>query len=83
MTWITGEVYIGDWKDNEKDGFGIQYNNNKNKEYEGNFKNGFFEGKGVYYYNNGYRYEGDWKNNKREGDGIMCYQSGGKSMGKF
>ena len=83
MTWITGEVYIGDWKDNEKDGLGIQYNSNKNKEYEGNFKNGVFEGKGVYYYEDGNRYEGDWKNNKREGDGIMYYQSGGKSMGKF
>ena len=83
MTWVTGEKYIGDWKNNEKDGLGIQYYSNKNKEYEGNFKNGFFEGKGVYYYDDGNRYEGDWKNNKREGDGIIYFQKGGKSMGKF
>ena len=44
--------------------------------YEGDWKNGLFEGKGIYYYINGDRYEGDFKNDKREGKGIYYYNSG-------
>ena len=35
--------------------------------YEGDYKNGKKERKGIYYWNNGNRYEGDYKNGKREG----------------
>ena len=37
---------------------------------KGDFKNDKFEGKGIYYYNNGDKYEGDFKNDKREGNWI-------------
>ena len=41
------------------------YYNNGDK-YEGFWKHGKKEGKGIYYYNNGDKYEGVWKNNKLE-----------------
>jgi len=47
-----------------------KYYNNGDR-YDGDWKNGKKEGKGIYYYNNGNRYEGDWKNDLREGKGIL------------
>ena len=38
--------------------------------YEGEWKNGLKEGKGIMYYNDGRRYKGDWKNDLKEGKGI-------------
>ena len=43
---------------------------NNNNRYEGQFRNGKREGKGIYYFNNGNRYEGYFKDDKREGKGI-------------
>ena len=51
--------------------------------YEGNYKNGIPEGKGICYFENGDRYEGDWKNYKREGNGIMYFNIGGRAMGDY
>ena len=41
--------------------------------YEGDFRNGKPEGKGIMYFKNGDRYEGDYKNGKPEGNGIMYH----------
>jgi len=35
--WTTSQQYIGDWKDNKKEGYGIKIYNNKDK-YEGYWK---------------------------------------------
>ena len=51
--------------------------------YEGDWKNGLKEGKGVYYYKNGNRYEGDYQNDKREGKGIKYYKNGDKYEGDW
>ena len=46
------------------------YFNNGDK-YEGNFKNGMYEGKGIMYNNKeGEKYEGNFKNGIKEGKGI-------------
>ena len=39
--------------------------------YEGEFRRGMMEGKGVYTWKDGRVYEGEFKNNKKEGQGIM------------
>ena len=80
-----GEKYIGEIKNNIKEGRGILYYNkcDRRKKYEGYFKNGLREGKGVLYYNNGNLYKGDWKQNKREGKGIYYFKNGDKYEGDF
>ena len=82
-----GEVYKGEWRDDEKDGegdlhlkwrIGIWIYPNGDK-YEGDIVNNERSGKGKFKskdvgtmnYNNGDCYVGDWKNDKRDGEGIL------------
>ena len=75
--WNNGDKYEGDFINGIINGNGIiLYNKNdecKRKEYDGEWKDGKKEGKGIMYWNNGERYEGDWKNDKIEGKGIYYY----------
>ena len=60
-------------------GKGIYYDENGNKLYEGDWKNGNPEGKRIKYYKNGNKeYEGDFKNGNAEGKGIKYYENGNK-----
>ena len=53
------------------DGKGIEYYENGNKKYEGDFKEGKPNGKGIEYYENGNkRYEGYFKEDEYNGKGI-------------
>ena len=82
-----GEKYIGEMKNNVKDGKGILYfkknENNINTKYEGYFRNDLKEGKGTMFYIDGDKYEGDWKNDIREGKGIYYYNNGDKYDGDW
>ena len=51
--------------------------------YEGDFKNDFSDGKGIYYSKNGDLYEGDFKKGKIEGKGIIYYSNGDREMGDY
>ena len=42
---------------------------NDDDKYEGDWKKGSKDGKGIMFYNDGEKYEGDWKNDKVEGKG--------------
>ena len=77
-----GDIYEGDWKNDNRTGKGIYYFKSGNR-YEGDFKNGKKEGKGIFYYNNGNRYEGDFKNDKYEGKGIFYFNNRDRQMGDF
>jgi hypothetical protein len=79
-TWTTGQQYIGDWKNNKKEGYGIKIYDSKDK-YEGYWKNDMRHGKGTYWVcigKNKYRklYTGDWHENKKDGHGIFFYTDG-------
>ena len=42
--------------------------------YEGEWKRGKREGKGIFYYKqNKKKYDGEWKNDEKEGKGILYY----------
>ena len=58
------------------------YSNNGDR-FEGDYKNGKYEGKGIYYFNNGDRYEGDYKNDKAEGNGIYYSKDGVAASSSF
>jgi len=46
---------------------------NGGSRYEGEYKNGKKEGKGIYYFENGAKYIGDYKNDLRNGKGSIGF----------
>ena len=82
-----GEKYIGDIKNNLKEGKGIIYydkdDNRKRLKYEGEFKQDKQEGKGIMYWTDGGKYEGEWKNGLIEGKGISYFKNGNRYEGDF
>lgn len=76
--------YIGDWKENQKDGFGIQFYNNGNK-YEGLWQRDKRHGQGTYWRNEAGKlrreYTGDWCEDKKHGRGTFFYKNGDRYDG--
>lgn len=76
--------YIGDWRENMKDGFGIQIYKNKDK-YEGMWGNNMRHGQGTYWRNEAGKlkreYTGDWIEDKRHGRGTFFYKNGDRYDG--
>ena len=68
--------YTGDWKNDKPEGNGKLYDEDGKLRYEGNFVDGNFNGKGIFYYNNGDRYEGNFVDGKCEGKGEIYYKDG-------
>ena len=76
------ENYVGEIKNNRKEGSGIMINEDGDK-YEGKYKNDKMNGKGKYYYANGSCYNGMWKDDYREGVGHLKYNSGSWYFGRW
>jgi hypothetical protein len=77
--------YKGDWKDDEKDGFGTQIYPNGDK-YEGEWKNNKREGKGTLWVMNQRKklireYTGMWQNDKKNGSGTIFFSNGDRYDG--
>ena len=58
------------------------YKDGKEK-YEGEIKNGVYNGQGTYYYENGDKYEGQYIDGQRNGQGTFYYANGNKYEGQF
>ena len=65
-TYENGDVYEGEWKDNNRHGFG-KYTFIYGDIYEGEWRNNKNDGVGKYTWANGDVYEGEWKDNLRTG----------------
>ncbi|XP_057674076.1 MORN repeat-containing protein 3 [Corythoichthys intestinalis] len=81
QVWKSGNIYNGDWKAGNCDGYGtfsVLQRNTKTyaKKYCGEWKNGMKHGHGVYLYNSSSVYEGQWNENHRSGWGRMLFNSG-------
>lgn len=74
--YVNGDQYQGYWKNNKKDGYGIQIWKN-GKRYEGEWKNGEMCGKGILWIKKDGKlkkqYNGEWFNSKRNGLGVYYY----------
>ena len=78
-------VFVGEYKNNLKNGVGITYQNQKNlqKLNKYNYINDNKEDKGILYYKDGSRYEGMIKFGLPEGKGTFYFKQGDKYEGDF
>ncbi len=82
MTYSTGDVIEGEWKDDSLNGFGkIKYASGNT--YEGNWVDNKHNGKGTKTWATGAVYVGDWVNDRIQGKGTYTYQSGNVYTGKI
>ena len=51
--------------------------------YEGEYKNGKFDGKGSFTFSDGRRYEGQFKNGEKHGKGTFTFPDGRKYVGEW
>ena len=77
MEYVSGNTYTGDWANDNYEGHGVLIFKS-GKRYEGEFKAGYWHGKGHMEYSNGVTYTGDWANDKHEGHGVLVSKSGGR-----
>ena len=77
MYYPSGAKYIGDWKNDIREGKGVYFWDGLNR-YEGDFKNDFIEGKGKMYYDNGDICDGEWYHNIRNGVCLYYHNDVGK-----
>jgi len=78
--------YTGEWKGGSRAGRGILVFDegvSKGDEYNGDFREGTFEGKGTYRWADGRVYVGEWRQGKRNGRGIETLPSGAEYSGDF
>lgn len=74
--------YIGGWKENLRDSFGIAFYKNGEK-LEGMWKNNLFNGKGKLTLWNDQIYDGEWKDGTPDGKGILRSKNGSFYNGNF
>ena len=80
MIYPNGDVYDGNWINNQKDGEGIYTMCNGDSVYKGFFKADLMHGKGILKYENGDEYEGDFKYNKKDGEGVFKYKQSSNNL---
>lgn len=74
----------GCFEGNCSDGFGKMINPKTEEKYEGEWRNGKRDGRGVEFYTDGEKkYVGNYKNGKYEGNGTFFYKNGDKYVGKY
>jgi hypothetical protein len=71
----------GEFVDGKQTGHGVRQN--RTGRYIGNFKDGLFDGQGVYVASDGMRYDGEWKNGNLDGHGTLSFSSGARYEGHF
>ena len=76
IVYENGNYYIGETKNGIRHGKGIQYYENGDIMYEGNFVNDEPEGEGKSHNENGSYYIGHFKNGMKNGKGIYYYPNG-------
>jgi hypothetical protein len=77
--FVNGSSYKGSWKDNKKDGFGVEICSDGTK-YEGEWRNDRRHGRGTLWVKSKKKYikqyAGNWVDGKMEGQGVYSYEDG-------
>ena len=82
--YLKSEIYIGQFKDGQRNGFGDLYDLKTNDHYNGEFINNQIHGKGTSYRNNGkMTLIGFWVHGELEGDGTAIEDGGMIYIGAF
>jgi hypothetical protein len=71
----------GAFVDGRQTGPGVRQN--PSGRYAGTFRDGLFDGEGVFAAPDGMRYDGEWKNGNLEGHGKLSFSSGLRYDGQF
>ena len=78
--------YVGNWKDNKKNGIGKEWSDGSDGRakfvYEGGFVNDRYNGKGKFVTDN-FTFEGGYSNHNFSGQGKITYSDGGTYSGMF
>ena len=85
-TTASGDLYIGEFKDDEYHGQGTYTwinGPNRGDEYFGEFKGSILHGQGTYTYANGDKYVGEFKDDKGHGQGTFTFANGTKQVGYY
>ncbi len=76
-------VYSGQCQGSKAHGWGKAEGSATGDVYEGEFKEGFLEGKGTYVWSDGDKYIGEFKNSMAEGRGVLIYANGQRAEGRW
>ena len=76
-------LYVGDFSNNLKNGFGELEYLETGDIYKGEFKNGEITGKGRYEWKSGEIYEGTFVNGIKHGNGTYSWPDGSKYIGEY
>jgi hypothetical protein len=79
----TGDTYVGQWKDDMHDGFGIADAKSEGVYYEGEWSQGMHHGKGIYRWKSGSVYEGEFNMNEKHGYGTYTQANGNCYVGQW
>ena len=81
--WKDNRRYSGGWHNGLMEGFGVYvWSSGFIKKYEGEFKQGVKEGKGILCLADGRQYKGVFKQNKLQGEVQEIMPSGRTRLGK-
>lgn len=78
-----GRSYEGQWVGDVRHGAGKETSQFGDFSYEGNFKNGKYDGEGTMSWANGAKYIGQFLRNQKHGQGVEHYSSGEKFKGEY
>jgi len=73
MYYYNGDIYVGTWSHDKREGKGRYTYAQGTAYYEGLWKNDMKEGFGVFDWKDGNRYEGHWHENQKHGKGTFTY----------
>lgn len=83
LVYPTGERYVGEFNNGDKQGEGIEYYADGKLKYKGSFRNNLRSDYGVYFYRNGDKYMGWFENNMPNGKGTYYFADGERYSGVF